>query len=165
MHTPAERDLFLTVKTLGKSNSRRATWPEINRGKNKMRGSGRKNPPGGLHGLFHKKIFPALNMGVALLARYEAVFALLLHYHYLINHVCNDRDYRTSQLASHLGQLLGLCVGAGPGHAIVPPKGFRLSFSFPKKVLFFSLSQMGIYKTYYLQFFFWIWSQSKLSPI
>jgi len=33
MHTLAKRDLFLAVKTLGKSNSRRATWLELKQGK------------------------------------------------------------------------------------------------------------------------------------
>lgn len=113
-----------------------------------MRGSGRKNPPAGLHGRFHKKrFFPALNTGVALLARYEAVFTRLLRCHYLINHVYNDRDYRTSQLGSHPGQLLGLCVGAGPGHAVVPPNGFGLSFSCPKRVLFLLLAGWEYIKT------------------
>jgi len=93
-----------------------------------MCGSGRKNPPVGFaRAVSQKEIFLALNMGVALLVRYKAVFTLLLRCHYLINHVYNDRDYRTSWLGSHLGQLLGLCVGAGPGYAIVPPKGFKLS--------------------------------------
>lgn len=89
-----------------------------------------------------------LNIGVVLLPTYEAVFALLLRCHYLINYIHNDSGYRPSQLGSQLGQLFGLYIGAVLGGADIPP--LRLPF----KPIRFTLRQMGIHKTHYLSYFF-----------
>lgn len=89
-----------------------------------------------------------LNIGVALLPRYEAVFTLLLQCHCLINYIHNDSDYRPSQLGSQSGQLFGLYIGAVLGGADIPPMRLNL------KPICFTLSQMGIHKTFYLSYFF-----------